>query len=639
MLAPTEGDAALCRTLLTVAGLDCHVCRDVGDLCRELGNGAGALLLTEEAVPVSEASDLVEALRGQPAWSDLPLVVLAGQGADSMATVWAMELLGNVTFQERPVRVTTLVSVLRAALKSRRRQYDLRDHFEALRASEERFRFLAETIPSIVWTAAPDGSLTYTNQRWLEYCGVTAEQNARGWPGLVLHPDDRERCLSEWMAALRDGSEYEIEVRNRRYDGVYRWFITRAVPLRDAEGHVVAWFGVTTDIHDQKLMQDQLREADRQKDEFLAMLAHELRNPLAPIRNALHILQVSGNDRGDTRNIRQMMERQVNHMVRLVDDLLEVSRITRGKIELRKERVALKAVVDSAVETSGPLIEAAGHQLTISLPAEPLALDADPVRLAQVIANLLNNSAKYTEDGGQIWLTARREGSEAVVSVRDSGLGIPTEMLPHIFEMFAQVDPTLKRAGGGLGIGLTLARSLVEMHGGRVEARSEGPGRGSEFTLRLPLAATRDGMRESRSLGSARQLTGLPSCRVLVVDDNRDSADSLAMLLNFTGAVAEAVYDGPAALEAIRKYRPAVVLLDVGMPQMDGHEVARRVRQDPEFQDLVLIAMTGWGQEEDRRRSAASGFDHHLVKPVEINTLQALLASLGNSEARRLAGR
>ena len=226
-----------------------------------------------------------------------------------------------------------------------------------------------------------------------------------------------------------------------------------------------------------------------------------------------------------------------------------------------------------------------------------------------------------------------------MVSVRDTGLGIPTEMLPHVFEMFAQVDPSLKRTHGGLGIGLTLARKLVEMHGGLIEARSEGLGRGSEFTLRLPLAAMRDSLRESQPLGSGRQATGLGSCRILVVDDNRDSADSLAMLLNFTGAVADAVYDGPAALEAIREYRPAVVLLDVGMPQMDGHEVARRVRQEPEFRDLVLIAMTGWGQEEDRRRSKESGFDHHLVKPVDINTLQALLASLKEPEGRRLTGR
>jgi signal transduction histidine kinase len=372
---------------------------------------------------------------------------------------------------------------------------------------------------------------------------------------------------------------------------------------------------------------EQLAEMDRRKDEFLATLAHELRNPLAPIRNALHLLRMWGNRGPAAERVHEMMERQVRHMVRLVDDLLEVSRITRGKIELRKERVDLAAVVRSAVETSRPLIEAAHHHLAISLPPEPLILEADAIRLAQVIANLLNNAAKYTEEGGQIWLTARREGGEAAVSVRDSGLGIPADMLPRVFDMFAQVDRTLKRSQGGLGIGLTLARTLVEMHGGRVEARSSGPGQGSEFTVRLPLAAA-ESAAGSPAHGSAPQAVGPSQQRVLVVDDNRDAADSLGMLLKYLGADAYVVYDGPSALEAVRTYRPSIVFLDIGMPGMDGHEVARQVRQEPEFRDVKLIAMTGWGQEEDRRRSQAAGFDHHQVKPANAETLQALLASL-----------
>jgi len=325
-----------------------------------------------------------------------------------------------------------------------------------------------------------------------------------------------------------------------------------------------------------------------------------------------------------------MMERQVNHMVRLVDDLLEVSRITRGKIELRRERVELAAVVQSAVETSRPLIEAAHHQLAINLPLQPLTLEADPVRLAQVIANLLNNAAKFTEEGGQLWLTVRREGDEAVVSIRDTGLGISADMLPRVFDMFAQVDRTLKRAQGGLGIGLTLARTLVEMHGGRVEVRSEGPGKGSEFTVRLPLAVNDDPVAEGQPRGTDPPPSGLCPRRVLVVDDNRDGANSLGLLLKYLGADAHIVYDGPSALEAIRTYRPAIVFLDIGMPGMDGHEVARRVRQEPELAAVVLVALTGWGQEEDRHRSREAGFDHHLVKPVDADALQALLASLAS---------
>ena len=376
---------------------------------------------------------------------------------------------------------------------------------------------------------------------------------------------------------------------------------------------------------------EQLAEMDRRKDEFLATLAHELRNPLAPIRNSLQILRLSGGSGPIAERVHEMMERQVCHMVRLVDDLLEVSRITRGKIELRKERVELLAVIQSAVETSRPLIEEARHRLAVTLPPEPLALEADPVRLAQVIANLLNNAAKYTEEGGQIWLTARREADEAVVSVRDTGLGIPADMLPRVFDMFAQVDRTLKRSQGGLGIGLTLARTLVEMHGGRLEARSDGPGQGSEFTVRLPLAPVDQTAEEGRPQAATRPAVGLCPRRVLVVDDSHDAADSLGMMLKFLGADTRVVYDGPSALEAIRSYRPAVVLLDIGMPGMDGHEVARCVRQQPEWKNVALIALTGWGQEEDRRRSRAAGFDHHLVKPVEASALQALLISLAES--------
>jgi CheY-like chemotaxis protein len=382
-----------------------------------------------------------------------------------------------------------------------------------------------------------------------------------------------------------------------------------------------------TDIHNLKMAEEALREADRRKDEFLATLAHELRNPLAPVRNSLHILRLAGADAAAQKQIVDMMERQVNHMVRLVDDLLEVSRITRGKIDLRKEVVDVAAVVRSAVETAGPVVEGAGHQLAISLPPEPVLLEADPVRLAQVVVNLLNNAAKYTEAGGQIWLTARREAGQVALSVRDTGTGIPAEMLPRVFDMFTQVDRTLGRAQGGLGIGLALVRSLVQMHGGSVEARSDGPGRGSEFTVRLPLARS-DVRRASENDGVAKSSAALAGRRILVVDDNRDAADSLAMLLRFMGAEVLTAYDGPSALEVVRVHRPAVVFLDLGMPGMDGYAVAAQVRREPQYQDVTLIALTGWGQEEDRRRSREAGFDDHLTKPPDIGALEQLLSPL-----------
>ena len=393
---------------------------------------------------------------------------------------------------------------------------------------------------------------------------------------------------------------------------------TRATPIRDAAGRIVEWYGSTTDIHDRKLAEDALRVADRRKDEFLATLAHELRNPLAPIRNSLHMLRLAGSSDPAVERVRETMERQVNHMVRLVDDLLEVSRITRGKIELRKERVELAAVIRSAVETSQPLIDSARPQLALSIPSEPLTLEADPVRLAQVFANLLNNAAKYTDGAGQIWLTARRDGRAVAVSVRDTGIGIPADMLPRVFEMFTQMDGSRRRSQGGLGIGLTLVQSLVELHGGTVTAASDGPGKGSEFVVRLPLAesAADD---TARPQSSARLRLPL---RVLVVDDNHDAADSLGMLLKCFGAEVHIVYDGPAALQAMAVYRPVAAFLDIGMAGMDGNEVARRIRQQPEFRDVMLVAVTGWGQAEDRRRTRAAGFDYHLVKPTDADALR-----------------
>jgi PAS domain S-box-containing protein len=373
---------------------------------------------------------------------------------------------------------------------------------------------------------------------------------------------------------------------------------------------------------------DDLREADRRKDEFLATLAHELRNPLAPIRNALQILRLAGNSGPIMEQARTMMERQLMQLVRLVDDLLDVSRITRGRVELRKERVELAAVVQSAVETSRPLIEAAGHELMVTLAPEPIHLDADLTRLAQVFSNLLNNAAKYTEQGGHIWLTAERHGGEVVLKVRDTGLGISADMLLKIFEMFTQVDRSLERSRGGLGIGLTLVKRLVEMHGGSVEARSEGPGKGSEFTVRLPVAMASASHAPQPPKGEGEKTPAPAPRRILVVDDNKDAADSLSMMLSLAGMEARTAYDGLEAVAAAAAFHPDVVLLDIGLPKLNGYEAARRIREQPWGKDMVLVAVTGWGQEEDRRRSQEAGFNAHLVKPVDPVALQQMLAAL-----------
>jgi len=367
----------------------------------------------------------------------------------------------------------------------------------------------------------------------------------------------------------------------------------------------------------------ELRDADQRKDEFLATLAHELRNPLAPLRNGLQVLRLSGSSGGLADEARSMMERQLSQMVRLVDDLLDVSRITRNKLALKKQRVELAAVVQSAIETSRPLIEQSGHEFTLTLPPAPIYLDADLARLAQVFSNLLNNAAKYTEPGGTISLVGEVDGGEIVVRVSDNGLGIPAESLPQIFQMFSQVDRNLERAQGGLGIGLTLVRRLVEMHDGQVEAYSDGPGWGSQFVVRLPVIKATQQAAPSQA---EDDVSTTAKRRILVVDDNRDSATSLSMMLTLMGNETQTAYDGLAALEVAEMFRPDVILLDIGLPKLNGYDACRRIREQAWSKGIVIVALTGWGQEEDRRRSQDAGFDHHLVKPVDPTDLSRLLA-------------
>jgi signal transduction histidine kinase/ActR/RegA family two-component response regulator len=388
-----------------------------------------------------------------------------------------------------------------------------------------------------------------------------------------------------------------------------------------------------------------LKEADRRKDEFLAMLAHELRNPLAPIRNAVQIFRAHGLPVPELQWATEVIDRQVHQMTRLVDDLLDVSRITRGKIDLRKELVNLGTIVNGAVEASRPFIEKWGHELTVTIPPQPIRLEADPTRLAQVLMNLLNNAAKYTDQGGRIWLTAELEpprssrspggGRGAVlIRVRDNGIGIPAEMQPRIFDLFTQVDRSVERSEGGLGIGLTLVQRLVELHGGSVEAHSDGPGQGSEFIVRLPVAAEVQGAGPQGAAGGTESMVSAAR-RILVVDDNRDAADSLGLLLRLMGNEVRTAHDGLEAVGAAAAFRPDVVLLDIGLPKLSGYEVARRIREQEGGKDKLLVALTGWGQDEDRRRSREAGFDHHMTKPVEFDALQKLLGETKMGQAGR----
>jgi signal transduction histidine kinase/CheY-like chemotaxis protein len=416
---------------------------------------------------------------------------------------------------------------------------------------------------------------------------------------------------------------YQIECRLRHRSGDWRWFMVAGTALKDAAGKPYRMAGSMIDITERKQAEQTLHEASRTKDEFLATLAHELRNPLAPIRTGLEILKKDAGNGAPSQRARGIIERQLVHMIRLIDDLLDISRITSGKIHLEKKPMALRTVIESAVETSRPGVEAGRHQLDIDLPAEEIQVDADFTRLAQAVANLLNNAAKYTPAGGHILLQVRRDGDDAVIRVQDNGVGIPPEMLERVFQLFAQVGRTIDRSQGGLGIGLSLVRSLVELHGGSVTADSAGAGQGSTFTIRVPCLAPVQGVAVA-PVATAAPLAR-EGLRVLLADDNVDAADTMSAVLEMSGHAVRTVYSGQEALDLAAAFAPDVMLLDIGMPGMSGYELAQRLRADGRYANTILVALTGWGSESDRVQAMQAGFDHHLTKPVDHHALEPLL--------------
>ncbi|AUX46494.1 uncharacterized protein SOCE26_080000 [Sorangium cellulosum] len=502
-------------------------------------------------------------------------------------------------------------------------------HIERLRAELERARFalLAENAHDFVGIAGPDLTPLYVNRAGMALIGLDSADELRATKVLdFFFPEDHPTLRDEFLPRVAREGAAEIEVRFRHFKtGEPIWMTYGVVALKDTSGRLTGFATVSRNISERRRAEEALKEADRRKDEFLAILAHELRNPLAPIRTGLQTLKRSPADGPEAERTLAIMERQLGHMVRLIDDLLDVSRITRGKIDLRKERIDVATVIENAVEASRPLVEAGKHTLSVALPDEPLWLDADLTRLAQVVNNLINNAAKYTPDGGRIELSVRREGREALVVVKDSGAGISGEMLPRVFEMFAQADRTLERAHGGLGVGLTLVHRLVQMHGGTVHVESEGLNRGSTFTVRLPLLDA-PAKADAKPPESGRVKGNAPGKRVLVVDDNRDGAETLALLLEIFGHSTQIAYDGPGALEAVQTFRPDVAFLDIGLPGFSGYEVARRFREDPTLRSTVLVALTGWGADEYRQKSREAGFDFHLTKPVQAAQVRDILS-------------
>ncbi len=498
----------------------------------------------------------------------------------------------------------------------------------ALKDSVERFETLANNIVQFAWMADAQGSIFWYNDRWYDYTGTTLEQmQGWGWTA-VHHPDHVDRVVAKIQRSWETGQDWEDTFPLRGRDGRYRWFLSRAIAIRDQHGRILRWFGTNTDVTEIRDLQEELRqvavslsEANRRKNEFLALLAHELRNPLAPIRSAIELLRLIGNsDEQTLTTTLDIMGRQVNQMVSLIDDLLDVNRISRGTIELRRQNLDVATVVQQALDATRAQMNERGHRVSALLPEESLEVHADPTRLAQIIGNLLNNACKFTPVGGAIAVHVEAESRQAVIRVADNGIGLTAEETQRIFELFSQADRSRSQSQGGLGIGLSLVRSLVELHGGSISVTSAGPGAGAEFIVRLPLA-------ESRSITASPPVAhpvDFQNQRILIVDDNRDAAVSLQRLLQELGAVTDVVHTGFEALSAIHNFAPACVLLDLGLPGLNGFEVCREIRTYPASRHILIVAASGWGQPEDRERTRDAGFDAHLVKPIGPQALTAI---------------
>jgi PAS domain S-box-containing protein len=491
---------------------------------------------------------------------------------------------------------------------------------EALRETEQRFRAMADGLPLIVWVHDAEGNQQFVNRTFLEFFGVTEAEMKGGRWQLLMHPDDGPAYASEFMACLRERRDFHAEVRVRNASNEWRTIESWGRPRWSSSGDFLGMVGTSADVTDRRRMEQALRDADRRKDEFLAMLGHELRNPLAVIALTMDMFRLQLPQDSPLHPARDAAERQTRILIRLVDDLLDSARISTGKMQLRRERVSVHELVRAALETSRPELQSRHHHLVLEEPADELEVEGDEVRLVQVLANMLNNAARYTQDGGRLVLSVEREGDRALIRVRDNGSGIAPEKLGGIFELFVQGSDAARGRGAGLGLGLSLVKQLVELHGGSVEAHSDGPGKGAEFRVRLPLAPSRRHADPAPRATSA----GAMSQRVLVIDDNMDARESLAQVLRILGHQVRTAADGASGVAAAQDFGPQLILLDIGLPDMAGYEVARRIRALPDGARPKIVAASGYGEVSDAVRE--SGMDGYVVKPLDIAKLESLLA-------------
>jgi PAS domain S-box-containing protein len=479
-------------------------------------------------------------------------------------------------------------------------------------------------MPQIVWTARPDGFLDYYNRRWYELTGQ--EEGLAGdesWKP-VVHPEDLPRCVERWNRSIETGEPYEVRFRMRlAADGAFRWYLARALAIRDEEGKIIRWFGSGTDIEDMVGAENALREAADRKDEFLAMLGHELRNPLAPMKIGFHLLNLPATTPEKSAELRAMLERQVGHLTRIVDDLLDVSRISRGKILLRREAVDLAALAQSSISDHQVLFQTSELALHVDIPPQPLWIDGDPTRVSQIISNLFHNASKFTDRGGEVFVSIEGAGEFARLTIRDTGMGMSQETLDQVFQAFNQADTSIDRSRGGLGLGLALVKGLVELHGGHVSATSPGLGHGSTVSVEFPLTE----QRPPAPLSPAGMLSARLH-RIVIVEDNPDAAETLCGLLRGCGHEVVTAVNGEAGIKAAISHQADVVICDIGLPgDLDGYAVARRLREHDSGDRLLLIALSGYGQEQDRRRAIEAGFDHHFTKPIDLEQLDRMLST------------